>query len=330
MRFEQLQYLDAVIRHGSMRRAGEELHLSQPALSESVRNLERELGVTLLERRRSGARLSDAGRELLPLVGEVLAAVDRLKAAAGDHDRSVRTVRIGTVHAATAGIVAPAIRDLHARHPDARVEIRTCQQDEIREGLLDGSLDLGLVNLLDDEVAGWAAEPGLVQTELLRGRAVVCCRADSPLAAQAEVTVADLLAEPFVLMRPGYVMHRFVHRLLGGASPPIAHYADGAEMGKTMVVEGLGVAVLPDFSVEGDPLERAGLLTHRPLAAPGAGVVLVLQGRRSRHRTTPVQALEEALLRRATRSGPFANGHPTVPGGPVRVTPESRILWTGN
>lgn len=62
VRIKQLEYIAAVARLGSLRRAAEELHLSQPALSETVRNLERELGVDLLERKRSGAKVSDEGR----------------------------------------------------------------------------------------------------------------------------------------------------------------------------------------------------------------------------------------------------------------------------
>ena len=53
MRIEQLEYLLAVTRHGSLRRASEKLHISQPSLSEALSKLERELGVTLLDRRRS-------------------------------------------------------------------------------------------------------------------------------------------------------------------------------------------------------------------------------------------------------------------------------------
>ena len=66
MRIEQLEYVAAIARLGSFRRAAEELHISQPALSATVRNLERELRVSILERGRSGAQVSDEGRELLP------------------------------------------------------------------------------------------------------------------------------------------------------------------------------------------------------------------------------------------------------------------------
>ena len=67
MRIEQLEYVATVARLGSFRRAADELHISQPALSGSVRSLERELGVDLLDRGRHGARMSDSGRELFPI-----------------------------------------------------------------------------------------------------------------------------------------------------------------------------------------------------------------------------------------------------------------------
>ena len=72
MRIEQLEFIAAVTQHGSLRWASERLHISQPALSEAVTKLERELGVTLLDRRRSGTRISRRGRELQQHMVEVL------------------------------------------------------------------------------------------------------------------------------------------------------------------------------------------------------------------------------------------------------------------
>ena len=111
MRIEQLEYLAAVTQHGSLRRASESLHLSQPALSEALGKLERELGVPLLDRRRSGARISRQGQDLLPYMTEVLDAVDRLRQAAGDQTLVSRTLRIGTVNAANSSLLVPAVQD---------------------------------------------------------------------------------------------------------------------------------------------------------------------------------------------------------------------------
>nr|WP_254592533.1 MULTISPECIES: LysR family transcriptional regulator [Frankia] len=173
MRIEQLECLAAIVRLGSMRAASESLHMSQPALSETIRNLERELGLTLLERRRTGATISATGAELLPHITEVIEAVDRLRAAADDQHRFSQMIRIGTVNAATVPLLAPALRTFHTAQPATQVEIINTQQADIHRLLLDGGLDLGLVNLMDgDDVA-----PDLETVELVRGRAVLCCAA---------------------------------------------------------------------------------------------------------------------------------------------------------
>ncbi|MFH8750435.1 LysR family transcriptional regulator [Streptomyces rimosus] len=295
MRIEQLEYLAAVTRLGSLRRAAEELHLSQPALSETVRNLERELGVGLLDRKRSGAKISDEGRELLPHIAGVLDAVDRLRRAADDQHQVSRMVRLGTVNAATVPLLVPAVREFRAAHPLTQVEVVTAQQDTIQQGLMEGGFDLGLVNYL----RGDDLPPGLHTTELLRGRPVACVRPDSPLAALESVTVADLLAEPLIVMRSGYVMHRYVHRLLRGRTPSFSYSTDGAEMGKLMVAEGLGATVLPDYSVLGDPLERSGAITCRPLADDTTEVRMVIQRRRTGSVPRAARDLHAIFVRRA-------------------------------
>ncbi|MCW2853225.1 MAG: LysR family transcriptional regulator [Nocardioides sp.] len=295
MRIEQLEYFAAVTQHGSLRRASERLHISQPALSEAISKLERELGVTLLDRRRSGARISQEGRQLLQHVEGVLEAVDQLKVAAGDRSTTARAIRVGTVNAATATLLVPAVHDFQVAHPGSTVEVLNLQQAEIDRALLEGSLDLGLVNTL----SGDDPPVDLIGTDLLHGRPVVVLPTSHPLTAREAVTVDELRAERFVAMRAGYLMHRFAHRLFGQDLPAVCHTTDGAEMGKLLVAEGLGLSLLPDFSVAGDPLERAGLITHRPIAADTAVVTLVLRRRKVAHAPAQVRDLHAALVARA-------------------------------
>jgi DNA-binding transcriptional LysR family regulator len=299
VRTEQLEYIAAVTRLGSLRRAAEELRLSQPALSETVRNLERELGIDLLERKRTGATMSAAGRELLPHIIQVLEAVDQLRGAAGEQHRISRMVRVGTVNAATVPLLLPAVRAFRASHPVTQVEVVGAQQSEIHRALSEGGFDLGLVNHLD----GDDVRADFESAELLRGRPVVCVRSDSPLAALRSVSADDLLAEPLIAMRSGYVMHRFVHRFLDGREPAFSYSTDGAEMGKLMVAEGLGATVLPDFSVIGDPLERLGAITYRPLDEDSTRVLLMLQRRRAESVPRAAQDLHEVFVRQAEALG---------------------------
>ena len=299
MRIEQLEYIVAVARLGSYRKAAESLHISQPALSESVRGLERELGVDVLERGRHGARLSDSGRDLMQHMLVVLDSVDRLRLAAGGQHHSSRVVRIGTVSTATVPLLAPVIRQFRESHPATQVEVVGGLQADIQRGLLEGSTDLGLVNTLD----GDDRPPALSTTSLLSGHAVVCLRPDNPLARKQHVTAGDLREAALIGMRPGYVMHRYLHRMLADELPVFAYSADGAEMGKLMVAEGLGVTVLPDFSVIGDPLETCGVITWRPLASGGAGVELVLQRARAGSPPRAVRDLHRIFVQRAQLVG---------------------------
>jgi DNA-binding transcriptional LysR family regulator len=295
MRLEQLEYVAAVSRYGSLRRAGEHLHVSQAAVSEAIAKLERELGVTLLERHRSGAKISPAGRDLLAPIVEVLESAARLRAVAGDQLATRRTVRLGTVNAGTATLLLPAVRDFQAQHPGSVIEIRNLQPDEILLGLTGSTLDIGLVNVL----AGDDLPPEVDAVALVTGRPVAVLPVGHALAGQASVTVDQLRAERFVAMRAGYLMYRFAHRLFGEQLPPEWHSTDGAEMAKMMVAEHIGLTVLPDYSVSGDPLERAGLITARPIAGDDTDVTMVAVLRRQARVPAAVRDMVGHLQHRA-------------------------------
>lgn len=295
MRIEQLEYIAAVTRYGSLRRASEHLHVSQPALSEGIAKLERELGVSLLDRRRSGARISLQGRELLQPIVDVLESVDRLRGAATDQLAVRRLLRVGTVNAGTASLLLPAIRTFQTGHPGATVEVRNLQQDEIQVSLLEGSLDIGLVNLL----TGDDVPPELATTRLASGQPVAVLPTDHRLTRERQVTAADLRGERFIGMRAGYIMHRFAHRVFGPHLPTEWHTTDGAEMGKMMVAEGIGVTLLPDYSVTNDPLERAGLITTRPIFGDSTSVTMVSLHRRQTTRAGVVEDFLEHLQAQA-------------------------------
>lgn len=325
MRIEQLEYLAAVTEHGSLRRASEAMHISQPALSEAVTKLEKELGATLLDRRRTGSRISRQGLDLLQNMTEVLEAVDRLREAAGQQSTRRRDLRIGTVNTASASLLAPALRDLHARHGSGGVEVVNARASDIQQGLAEGTLDLGLVNVLPgDEVP-----QTLVCDPLIEGTPVACLRADHPLTAQQQVSIEDLRAEPHVLMRPGFVMHRYAQRAFGGTLPATTYATDGAEMGKAMVAAGLGISILPDFSINEDPLVRAGVLTTRPILT-GQGlttVTLLMLRRRAERVSEPLRDLQTALVRQA---GAYlaARRPPGAAPDLAPVTPISRTART--
>lgn len=291
MRIEQLEYLMAVIRHGSLRRAGEQLHLSQPALSESVRNLERELGVTLLERRRTGTRVSREGRDLLPSILDVIEAVDRLRTAADDRDPPARGVRVATVGSGAPSLLARAVRDVREERRALAVQVTSGALRDVAAALVAGDLDLALV----DARPGDPVPSEVAAVELARGRLAVACLPDHAFARQGEVRVRQLQAEAIVTSAalPG------VHDSPGPHGDQLAvatlETTDGAGTATSLVAHGAGVAVLPDYCLREDPLVRVGAITHRPVDGDRVAVSLLCLHRRGAL-PAAAAALRERLL----------------------------------
>jgi DNA-binding transcriptional LysR family regulator len=225
----------------------------------------------------------------------VIEAARRLRSAADEQHESSRALRLGTVSAATSPLLTATIRAFRDTHPTTQIDVVLLQQQRLHSALLDGGLDLGLVNYLDgDEIT-----PELHTVELLRGHPVVCIPGDSPLAEHASVSTAELLGQPLISMRAGYAMHRYINRLLAGEKPSFSYSADGAEMGKLMVAAGLGVTVLPSYSVFGDPLEERGAIAARKIADDDTGVRLMVQRRRSGSPTRATRDLHALFVQEA-------------------------------
>jgi DNA-binding transcriptional LysR family regulator len=298
VRIEQLEYLAAVTRHGSLRRASERLHVSPPALSEAVGKLERELGVTLLDRHRSGTRISDRGQELLGPMLAVLEAVERLRAAAAQGPEAPGVVRLGTTGTGTTSVVAPAVRALRAASPAVEVEVSALAAEEVRRRLLDGALDLGLVDLL----VGEDAPTGLTATHLGRSRPVVLLPPGHRLAAYAEVPLDLLRAEPLVVGGAGSASQRLVDRLFAGGAPQVSCTVGGEESTiRSAVAGGLGVAVVAGHSAGGPSDE---VPAARPLAGMPPAVALVLLEVPGRPVPRPVRDLRVALAAEGRAMGP--------------------------
>jgi DNA-binding transcriptional LysR family regulator len=101
--------------------------------------------------------------------------VDRLRGAASEQHQSSRVVRIATVNTATVPLVMPVIERFRQEHPATQVEVVGSLHADVQRALLEGSIDLGLVNYLE----GDDMPPDLENTPLLAGRAVACMRPDN-------------------------------------------------------------------------------------------------------------------------------------------------------
>ncbi|RKT08589.1 LysR family cyn operon transcriptional activator [Streptomyces sp. 3211.6] len=145
LELRHLRYLLAVAEHGNFTRAAEELHISQPTLSQQVKQLERTVGTQLLDRTGRTVRLTDAGAVYADHARRALRDLAAAERAVHDvKDLSRGHLRLGATPTFTAYLIGPLTAELHRRHPGIGLTLREMPQDRIEAALLADGLDLGI------------------------------------------------------------------------------------------------------------------------------------------------------------------------------------------
>ncbi|GAA0483087.1 transcriptional regulator CynR [Streptomyces sp. NPDC046215] len=145
LELRHLRYLLAVAEHGNFTRAAEDLRVSQPTLSQQVKQLERTVGAQLLDRTGRTVRLTDAGETYAHYARRALrdlAAAERAVLDVADLSRG--HLRLALTPTFTAYLVGPLTAELHTRHPGITLTVQEMTQDRIEAGLLADELDLGI------------------------------------------------------------------------------------------------------------------------------------------------------------------------------------------
>ncbi|MGL4399167.1 MAG: LysR family transcriptional regulator [Luteolibacter sp.] len=193
MELRHLRYFVAVASHGSFNRAAESLHVTQPPLSRQVRDLEEELGVTLLVRGSNSVKLTEAGELFYEEAREVLAradeAVHRVRGETGKE-----TLRVGYTPSMTTGIIATALGKFQAASPGVRIELADLSSREINEMAGAGRLDLVVI----PGVVATQGIPGFQLTEISRMLPVLVLPVRHPLAKLKRIPIARLHQLPLV------------------------------------------------------------------------------------------------------------------------------------
>ncbi|WP_233447267.1 transcriptional regulator CynR, partial [Streptomyces albireticuli] len=145
MELRHLRYLLAVAEHASFTRAAEALHISQPTLSQQVKQLEKALKTQLLDRTGRTVRLTDAGRAYTHYARAALQDLAAAERAVLDvQDLTTGTLRLAMTPTFTAYLIGPLTAAFHTRHPGITLEVRELTQDRIEAALLADETDLGI------------------------------------------------------------------------------------------------------------------------------------------------------------------------------------------
>lgn len=240
----QLEVFVQIARLGSVRAAAETLHLTQPAASMALAEMERQLDAAVFARERGRLRLNTRGRELLPLAQELLeryAEFGRL--GSGRDDELGGELRVGASNTVGNYRVGELLGAFVRAHPHVSVRLRVSNTAEIVASMLDHELELGCVE-------GPVAHPSLEVRAWRDDALVVCASPDHPLARKRRLEPEDFAGARWVLREPGSATRSLSERALASLPPgETVLELDQAEAIKQAVIAGLGIACLPEVAI---------------------------------------------------------------------------------
>lgn len=290
MDLHQLKTFVAVAREGSITRAAEVVHLSQPAVSAHVKEIEETLGLLLFERTSRGMGLTADGRRLLARAEQTLAAHQALmeEAARGKGALAGR-LRLGVGSTSSHEALGRLLTTMSERFPQVEVTLRHARSAEILAGLRSDAFDAGLYN------EGGEADPDLAIIELARFKVLLAAARgqvdpSKPLDWQALAGAAWIY--PPAAACCGRAAEAFfqAHRI----RPARVIGVDTQEMIRTLVASGLGIGLLHADTAEA--ARRAGEVV---LLCEAAAPVRVLFARLASRAQDPVLSAAASIIRAA-------------------------------
>jgi DNA-binding transcriptional LysR family regulator len=266
----QIRFFIAVAEERHFGRAAERMYIAQPALSQHVRRLERELGVMLLDRSARHVRLTPAGEAFLEVARRMSRQVEEASVAARRAEAGeVGSLGVGVHMAVAAPVLSVLLRHWNRLRPAVRPRLTSGRGGELVDLVRRRELDVALVD-------GPVTDRSLTSALVVEDHLVIVLPADHPLAREDTVAFRSLRGEQFVTVarRSSVSLHDRFIELCGAAgfSPEVALEVDDPDLLPMAVSAGLGVGVAASVSVAARVMPG---LACRPLADARATIPLV-------------------------------------------------------
>jgi molybdate transport repressor ModE-like protein len=297
----QLRALAAAAKHGSVTAAAKQLHLTQPAVTLQIQNLQTLAGIPLLQRTGDGMLLTDAGRD-------VVALSERIEAAIRDCETSIEMMTGKTAGRISIGAVSTAkyfvpfmISGFSKLYPNVNIALSIGNRQEIGAALRGYDLDFAIMGRppvdIDMDVHLIGDHPH-----------VIIAPTTHRLARKSRIALSDLANETFLIREPGSGTRGLMEQLFEAAriSPTIGMAMSSNETIKQAVIAGLGIAFLSAHTVATELDERR-LVTLDVVGLPVVRQWFVL-ARKDKVLLPPARAMLEFLSAHGARFLPRTHG----------------------
>lgn len=241
MDIRELKYFIEIVKKKNFTLAAKNLHISQPALSKTMKNLESELEVQLLDRSDKEIKLTEIGQLFFVQAEAVLNAFDSLKASLYDQSKLNKgEVIVGLPPVIGSSIFVKVLTTFKESFPDIKLHIIENGAKMVEHNLYNGKIDLGVVIAPVDENQ-------FDYIPIMEDESVLVVHHHHPLAQREAVSIADLKEEEFLLLDKTFMLHHHVVQYCqdAGFKPNILFESSQWDFLVELVAQNQGVTILP-------------------------------------------------------------------------------------
>lgn len=245
----QLQTFEAVARLGSVTRAAEEMHVSQPTVSKQMKQLQEEIGLPLLDQIGKKLFLTEAGQELYQTCSEWISTWGRLEQKMADL-KGMKQGRLRIAAVTTTKYFMPRILGPFCQtYPGIDVSLEVLNRTRVLERLQQNEDDLYIMGVPPDDAS-------VVAQAFLENQLVIIAPASHALAQQSKISLQTLAQEPFVLREQGSGTRLLIERLFreSGLNLNVRMELGSNEAIKQAVAGGLGISLISRSTLHGGPI----------------------------------------------------------------------------
>ncbi|WP_435167616.1 LysR family transcriptional regulator [Paenibacillus glycanilyticus] len=266
MNIEQLEYVKEVFETNSMSLAAQNLHVSQSAISQSISLLEKEIGIPLFKRSRSGTVPTEDGITIIRKVLEILMKVDEIK----DEVQAITSVYkgeliIATIPSLSMTFLPKALARFKKDYPQIKVMVVELESRIVIDRIVHDKAHLGLISL-SQYTSNGLPEPIAFHSFQYKGELQAIVPRDSVLALNKELMLKDLANHAFIMSASSFWdgVTEDIKQVCGGIN--VIFTTTNPEVIKRSVAEGLGISLMSSLMLRDDPYVESGRIVAVPLA----------------------------------------------------------------
>lgn len=262
MELRQLEYFQMVCQLNNITQAAKKLYVTQPSITNSIKNLEKELSIVLFDRSKKQLSLTSEGKLFLKRVDDILRQVTNAVAEMKDCQALKNVIlTIGIPPLISTFIFPKVFIDFQKSYPNIKLNISEYGSLTTKQMVENGELDLGLI-IID------SSDKSLASLPILNSELLVCLKKEHPLSKQSTITFKDIKNEPIILLKEGFYIRQKILESFNECNiqPNIILSSTQLETIKGLITNGVGISFLLKEIVENNEnISKVSLSTAIPI-----------------------------------------------------------------